>query len=210
MSSNNTVYPSLNANALRPDLATISNWIPEASRLLDLGCGDGTFLQHMQQHRGATGYGVEIDPSLIPICIERGVNVLQLDIDTGLNQFEANSFDVITLTLSLQQLQQPERVLNEILRIGREGIVTFPNFGHWKSRLSLLLGRMPRTRALPSTWFNTKNIHLCTLSDFELLCADNEIEILDRAVINGNKNTPPLWPNLMGEVAVYRFTRKSY
>lgn len=197
---------------LRPDLALISQWIKPSSRLLDLGCGDGIFLEHMQQQQQCSGYGVEIEPALIPACISRGVNVLQLDIDSGLNHFDADSFDVVTLTLSLQQLQQPDQVIDTILNIGREGIVTFPNFGHWRTRVALAKGKMPRTRALPSAWFNTKNIHLCTIHDFEAFCEERNIQILDRAVINGlnrEKTTyPSLLPNLLGEVAVYRFQRR--
>lgn len=195
--------------ALRPDLALISEWIQPNSRLLDLGCGDGTFLQHMQQHHQCSGYGVEIEPSLIPSCIARDVNVLQLDIDSGLNHFDAGSFDVVTMTLSLQQLQHPDQVIENILHIGREGIVTFPNFGHWRTRIALAQGKMPRTRALPSAWYNTKNIHLCTLKDFEQFCQQHHIRILDRAVINGLSSGKPTYPtvlpNLLGEVAVYRF-----
>lgn len=203
---------SINDTSLRPDLAVISEWIAPGSRVLDLGCGDGTFLAHMQNHHQVTGYGVEIEPELIPVCIDRGINVLQLNIDAGLNQFDANSFDTVTLTMSLQQLKRPDQVIADILRIGREGIVTFPNFGHWRSRLAILRGKMPRTKALPSTWYNTKNVHLCTINDFEILCRQNGIKIMDRAVINGSHDTgsavAKFLPNLLGEFAVYRFRRE--
>lgn len=208
-----TIDHSSETSALRPDLALISQWIAPGSRLLDLGCGDGRFLQHMQQHHQITGYGVEIDAALIPTCIANGVNVLQLDIDTGLNQFDDNSFDVVTLTLSLQQLQRPDQVVGDILRIAEEGIVTFPNFGHWRARWALARGKMPKTKALPSAWYNTKNVHLCTLKDFETLCHSQGINIVARSVINGLAEDAPRYPkllsNLLGEVAVYHIRRQA-
>lgn len=196
---------------LRTDLAIISEWITPGSHVLDLGCGDGTLLAHLRDTRQVSGYGLEIDEDEILQCIEVGVNVIQADLDKDpdLMEFKNSSFDYVIMAETLQAIRYPDKLLLEMLRVGREGIVTFPNFGHWQARFNLgLLGRMPLSRALPHQWFNTPNIRLCTLRDFEKLCADLGIEILERVVVDPAHRTSlamKLLPNLMGEIALYRF-----
>ncbi|MDN5939260.1 MAG: methionine biosynthesis protein MetW, partial [Salinisphaera sp.] len=193
---------------MRADLDIISGWITRDARVLDLGCGDGTLLTHLQDRLGVRGYGLEIDPDNVIRAVAAGVNVLQLDLDAGLGQFEDASFDFVIMTAALQEVQQPDRLLDEMLRIGREGIVTFPNFGHWKSRLSLgLRGLMPVSEALPNAWYDTPNIHLCTVHDFEALCKKRGMEIVRRVVVNHAHRGSwgmRLLPNLLGEIALYQ------
>ncbi len=196
---------------LRPELRTIADWITAGSRVLDLGCGDGTLLAYLRDNRQVSGYGLEIDQAKIVQAIAKGVNVIQTDLDAGLTEFESNSFDYVVMSQTLQAVHYPERLLEEMLRVGREGIITFPNFGHWRCRLQLLSGRMPVTPSLPNTWYNTPNIHLCTLRDFEALCAKKAFHILERTVVDrAHRTSLPmrLLPNLMGEVALYRFQRR--
>lgn len=197
--------------SLRTDLQIISEWVKPGSRVLDLGCGDGTLLHHLQTHQQVSGYGLEIETQHIIECIASGVNVLQMDLDAGLSDFDEDSFDYVIMTQTLQATRHPGRLLDEILRVGREGIVTFPNFGHWRSRLQLLMGQMPVTSALPSEWYDTENIHLCTLLDFERLCRDKEIKILKRTVVDHQHRSSMgmrILPNLLGEIAIYRFQRR--
>lgn len=199
-------------SSLRRDLEIISRWIRPGSRVLDLGCGDGTLLKYLGETRQVTGYGLEIDPANIALCVSAGINVIQTDLDAGLSDFDEESFDYVIMTETLQAVHYPDRLLDEILRIGTEGIVTFPNFGHWSARMQVALGgRMPSTRSLPNHWYDTPNIHLCTLKDFEGLCREKNIEILQRNVVNHAHNTTlatRLLPNLLGEIALYRFQRK--
>ena len=196
-------------NELRTDLAIISEWIQPGSRVLDLGCGDGTLLAHLKRERQVDGYGLEIAPGNITSCIDKGVNVIQTDLDAGISDFfDEDSFDYVVMTQTLQAMNYPDQLLKEMLRVGREGIVTFPNFGHWTTRVQLALGgKMPVSTALPNEWYNTPNIHLCTLKDFERLCSKLGIRVLERSVVDhahryrlGGK----LMPNLLGEIAIYR------
>ena len=197
---------------LRPDLDIISEWIAPRSRVLDLGCGDGTLLSHLRTTRQVSGYGLEIDGAHIVKCIQAGVNVIQTDLDAGLSDFDADSFNYVIMSQTLQAVYYPERLLDEMLRVGRQGIVTFPNFGHWQCRVQIALGgHMPVSRTLPSEWYNTQNIHLCTLRDFEKLCETKGITILQRTVVDHAHHTSlgmRLLPNLLGEIALYRFERK--
>jgi methionine biosynthesis protein MetW len=197
--------------SMRADLEIIQEWIKPGSRLLDLGCGDGELLRYLYDHRKVTGYGLEIDPEKINACIERGVNVLEQNLDTGLSNFGDNSFDSVLMTQALQAVHYPDQVLEEMLRIGREAILTFPNFAHWRCRLYLgTRGRMPVSEFMPYTWYNTPNIHFCTFKDFEELCRERSIRILDRLVVDQSHRSTwlsGLWPNLLGEIAIYRVTR---
>lgn len=197
---------------LRADLQIISEWITPGSRVMDLGCGDGTLLKHLKENRKVSGYGLEIDINNIVKCIQSGVNVIQADLDEGLSDFEGAPFNFVVMTQALQVVKHPDRLLNEMLRVGHEGIVTFPNFGHINSRLQLAFGgHMPVTKTLPSEWYNTPNIHLCTFNDFERLCKKNGIHILQRTVVDRSHKTGflmKLLPNLFGEIAIYRFMRK--
>lgn len=190
----------------RPDFAAIAAWIPQGASVLDLGCGDGALLDYLKNTRQVRGYGVEIDDQNILCCIERGVNVIQGNLDEGLSGFEDNAFDFVILSQTLQATRHTEALMKEILRVGREGIVSFPNFGHWKNRMQVLLGNMPVSRELPYQWYDTPNVHLCTLDDFENLCAHQSIRILGRHVISAGKDVQVM-PNLRGSVAVYRFKR---
>ena len=194
-------------SALRPDLALITEWIEPGSRILDLGCGDGALLAHLAKSRNVRGYGLEIDPDNIARCLAAGVNVIEADVDDGLRDFADGSFDYVVMSGALQAMQHPDRVVAEILRVGRTGIVTFPNFGHWRVRLALARGRMPTTPALPDSWFGTANIHLCTVADFEELCAQRGWRIARRALMNHRHvdgAAARLLPNLLAEVALYQ------
>jgi len=195
---------------LRDDQRLIAEWITPGSRVLDLGCGDGTLLAHLRDRLGVVGYGVEIAPDNLVRCIAAGIPVLQSDLDRGLSDFEADAFDHVVMTQTLQAVRYPDLLLREMLRVGREGIVTFPNMGHWRSRLQLLAGRMPCNRILPYRWYDTPNIHLCTFADFEDLCAEMGIRILDRATVDRSHKTHlsmGLLPTLFGEIALYRLAR---
>lgn len=190
----------------------IADWIRPGSRVLDLGCGDGTLLDMLQQTRQVTGYGIEIDDRNVHACVARGVNVIQSDLDRGLEDFDAGSFDVVVMSRTLQAIRRPDRLIAEMLRVGQQGIVTFPNFAHWRPRLYLSLrGRMPVSRILPHSWYDTPNIHLCTVHDFEALCREQNIRIIEREVTgeHGQHDLPQrLLPNLLGAVALYRFERR--
>lgn len=190
----------------RPDFAAIAAWIPQGSSVLDLGCGDGSLLRYLRETREVRGYGVEISDANIAACIDNNVNVIQNDLESGLADFEHQSFDFVILSQTLQATRHTESLMNEIVRVGREGIVSFPNFGHWKNRLQVLLGNMPVSKELPYQWYDTPNVHLCTLGDFEILCAHLQISILGRHVMSGG-NDIQIMPNLRGSTAVYRFKR---
>lgn len=201
---------------LRADLTLISEWIQPGAHILDLGCGDGKLLAHLRDTRQVTGYGLEINEENIVKCVESGINVIQFDLndlDKGLCDFNENAFDYVVMTQALQTVRHPNFLLMEMMRVGKQGIVTFPNFGHWGCRLSLgLSGKMPMSPALPSKWFETENIHLCTLKDFENLCEEQGLEVLQRSVVDPDHRTRfmmTLMPNLFGEIALYRFQRKS-
>lgn len=188
----------------RPDFAAIAEWLPQGAHILDLGCGDGTLLKFLQQTRGVTGYGVEIDDGNVLECVKNGVHVIQSDLERGLADFDDGSFDFVVLSQTLQAMRNTERIVREMLRVGRAGIVTFPNFGYWKNRLHVLRGRMPVSENLPFEWFDTPNIHLCTVADFEKFCGERGISIVARTVLTVGKPVTVL-PNLLGELAVYQF-----
>jgi len=190
----------------RPDFAAIAAWIPNGARVLDLGCGDGSLLRYLQGSNRVAGYGVEIVDANIVACIKNQVNVIQGDLESGLSGFENNSFDYVILSQTLQATRHTEPLMREMLRVGREGIVSFPNFGYWRNRMDILQGKMPVSKELPYQWYDTPNIHLCTLNDFEALCRSNSMHILDRRVMTGDRVISVL-PNLFGSTAVYRFKR---
>ncbi|HMW21049.1 MAG TPA: methionine biosynthesis protein MetW [Nitrosomonas sp.] len=192
---------------LRPDFATIAAWIKPATKVLDLGCGDGALLRYLTDTRQIKGYGVEIDDTNILACLNNRINVIQSDLESGLSGFESNSFDYVILSQTLQAMKHTENIIREMLRVGKEGIVTFPNFGHWKNRLQILRGFMPVSPTLPYEWFDTPNIHLCTLKDFEQFCHQHGVHILEKRVMSDNQQTT-FAPNLFGMLAFYRFTQR--
>ncbi|PVZ72181.1 methionine biosynthesis protein MetW [Pelagibaculum spongiae] len=193
---------------MRPDLEIIRQWIKPGSSVLDLGCGDGTLLATLQDNANVTGYGLEIEPDNIVRCIENGVNVIQRNLDSGLSDFDDDMFDYVVMTQAIQTLSNPDLVLDEMLRIGKECVVTFPNFGYWRNRLYLLRqGKMPVTERLPYSWYDTPNIHFCTFKDFETLCNDKQLKVLTRTVVDHQHQTSigmKLLPNLLGEIAIYQ------
>ena len=195
----------------RIDLEVIGEWIAAKSRVLDLGCGKGELLKSLQENKHVSGYGLEIDPDNIAECVKSGVPVIEQNMDEGLSNFSDNSFDAVIMTHALQAVHYPDRILDEMLRIGRECIITFPNFGHWRCRWYLATkGKMPVSKFMPYTWYNTPNIHFCTFHDFEALCKDKGLKILDRTVVGANNRTNSLmraWPNLFGSTAIYRVSR---
>jgi methionine biosynthesis protein MetW len=190
---------------VRPDLDAIVRWVPQGARVLDLGCGDGALLRALWQQRAAPGYGVEIDDEKVLACVANDVNVLQVDLESGLSLFSDASFDCVILSLTLQAVHRTEAVLREMLRVGREAIVSFPNFGHWSARLQVMQGRMPVSASLPYEWYETPNVHHCTITDFEYLCRRMDIRIRERLVLHEGKPVSAL-PNLLGSLAVYRCT----
>jgi methionine biosynthesis protein MetW len=190
----------------RPDYEAIAEWIPKGANVLDLGCGDGGLLKFLKEARDIRGYGVEISDSNILSCIANGVNVIQGDLEAGLADFESNSFDYVMLSQTLQATKHTEQIIREMLRVGREGIVSFPNFGHWKNRLSIARGNMPVSVELPYQWYDTPNVHLCTLHDFEEFCVRHRVKVLERRVMAGRIEVK-FMPNLLGSTAVYRFRR---
>ena len=191
---------------LTAEQALIAALVPPGSRVLDLGCGNGALLAHLQQARQCTGYGVEIADDNLLACARRGVNVVQLNLEDGLALFEDRSFDVVLQLQTLQHLRNTEKMLRETARVGRIGVVSFPNFAHWPNRLSVLQGRMPVTRALPYQWYDTPNIRVGTLTDFEVLARRNGLNILDSFGLQAGR-TVRRWPNLLASVAVFKFER---
>ena len=196
----------------RRDFKIISEWIKKDSTVLDLGCGDSTLLNYLVATKNINGYGLEKDIEKVQESIKKNISVIQADFNVGLEQyFENNFFDYAIMTQALQENKNPDRIILEMLRIAKEGIVTFPNMGFWKNRFQLgFLGRMPISKSLPNDWFDTPNIHLCTFKDFEILCKDLKIKIIEKKVLNNNYSANfflKLFPNLFGEIALYRFKK---
>ena len=191
----------------RQALELIADLVPQGSRVLDLGCGDGALLALLRDRRGCRGYGVELDDAKVLACVQRGVNVLQRNLEEGLSLFEDNSFDVVLQLDTLQNLRNTEDMLRETARVGRIGIVSFPNFAHWPNRLRVLQGRMPVTKVLPYQWYDTPNIRVGTFADFEILARKNGLHILDAFGLREGEVVKH-WPNLLASTAVFKFEHR--
>lgn len=199
---------------MRKDLQKIAKWIAPNSHILDLACGNGTLLAHLIEHKNVTGYGIEIDEAAILECIAKSVDVIQQDIDGRMTAFASGSFDYVVMSQSLQTMRHTDKVLLEMLRVGKEGIISFPNMGYIKGRLQFALcGHMPVTKSLAHTWYETPNIHLCTIKDFERLCQTLDIEIVERKLLGNDLQghlPMQLFPNLLGKIALYRLRKKQH
>jgi methionine biosynthesis protein MetW len=187
-------------------MESIARLVPQGARVLDLGCGDGALLAHLQATRGCTGYGIEIDDAKLLTCVQRGVNVIQLNLDEGLAMFDDASFDMVLQIDTLQHLRNAEVMLRETARVGRMGVLAFPNFAHWPNRMSILRGRMPVTKRLPYQWYDTPNIRVGTFKDFEVLAEKNDLNILDAFGLQEGREVR-VWPNAFAGTAVFKFQR---
>lgn len=199
---------------LSPEFKLISDWIKPNTQVLDLGCGDGKLLSSLQDTLNVSGYGMEIDPKKTIKALQAGLNVIQSNLNSHdiCDYFDENSFDYVVMTQALQVVRRPDELLDDMLAVGKQCIITFPNFGHWKMRAQLVFkGRMPETDTLPYHWYDTPNIHMCTFNDFENLCEEKNIEVVQRAVVNSEHQSSlgmKLVPNWLGEVALYKVQRK--
>lgn len=193
---------------IRPDFALITNWVQTNAKVLDLGCGDGTLLTHLHETLETTGYGIEKDDANWLAALKNGVDVIQMNLEEGLSGFEDQSFDTVILSQTLQAMHNTESIVQEMLRVGREVIVTFPNFGYWRNRMQITFGTMPVSKSLPYQWYDTPNVHLCTINDFDDFCVQHQIQVIERKVITGGQDVHFL-PNLMGNLAMYRLRKYS-
>jgi methionine biosynthesis protein MetW len=190
----------------RPDFQVIASWIKPGERVLDLGCGDGALLRILTETRGARGYGVDIAPENVLASVRNGINVIQSDLEAGLSGFRDGAFDHVILSLTLQAMHRIEQLVAEMLRVGREAIVTFPNFGYWPLRWQILRGRMPVSKELPYQWYNTPNVHLCTVEDFDAFCQERDYRVIERRILHAGRPVS-FAANLRGSIAVYRIKR---
>ncbi|SHH29802.1 methionine biosynthesis protein MetW [Massilia sp. CF038] len=195
-------------STLRPDLAFIAHWVPANAHVLDVGCGDGAMLRYLQGDKQCTGYGIEIDDRSLLASAQRGINVIQQDMEKGLSIFSDNSFDTVLCLSSLQMMQHVEPLLRDIVRVGSEAIISFPNFAYWPHRVALAKGRMPVSKSLPYQWYDTPNVRCATIYDFEELAAECGLEVLDRVALADGKPVSFL-PNLRGSLAVFRLRKKA-
>jgi len=200
------IMPSV--SGLRADLAFIAHWVTPSSRVLDLGCGDGAMLEYLQRQKQCTGYGVEIDDDKIPRCVQRDVHVIQQNLEDGLAMFADNAFDTVLCLSALQMMKHVEETLRDIARVGREAIVSFPNFAHWPHRWSLLMGRMPISESLPFQWYDTPNLRCATISDFEDLAREVGLEVIDSVALSDAGEPVTVLPHWRGSQAVFRLRKR--
>ena len=193
----------MSLHGVRADFSAIAKWIKPQSTLLDLGCGDGGFLEFIHAQKKVKTYGVEISDQSVLACVEKGLDVIQQDLEAGLALFETHSFDMVVLSQTLQTIHKTESILKEMVRVGKEGVISFPNFGHWSHRIDILQGRMPVSKSLPYDWYNTPNVRVLTIADFEALASKVGIKIIDRVVLHEGKEVNWL-ANLFGSLAIYR------
>jgi methionine biosynthesis protein MetW len=194
----------MNAQDIRIDHDVIASWVSEGARVLDLGCGDGSLLRHLKDQCKASGYGVEIDIDSVIAGMKNGINVLQIDLEEGLYDFEDRSFDLVIISNALQTLHRTEKLLREMLRVGREAVVSFPNFAYWKHRVAIMDGHMPVSDRLPFQWYDTPNVRFFTIADFEQLCARLGIEVRERLVLDDAGKPVTEEHNFLGSFALYR------
>jgi methionine biosynthesis protein MetW len=203
----NSVNITNNNQKFRQDFAIIAGWVGFSSKVLDLGCGDGALLVYLRDALEVKGYGVEKDDANWLACLKNSTNVIQMDLEDGLSGFEDQSFDTVILSQTLQAMHNTEEIVLEMLRVGREVIVTFPNFGYWRNRIQIASGNMPVSKTLPYQWFDTPNVHLCTIHDFDEFCKNHNISVIERKVITEG-NEVSFMPNLLGNLAMYRLKAK--
>ena len=190
----------------RADFSAIANWISPNSQVLDLGCGDGSFLEYLQTQKTVQAYGVEIDDARVLACVQKGLNVIQQNLEGGLALFGDAIFDTVVLSQTLQTIHQTEKILRDVVRVGKESIISFPNFGHWSHRLAVGLGHMPVSKSLPYQWYNTPNVRVLTVADFENLASNLGLKIIDQCILHEGR-VVTLMPNLFGSLALFRIRR---
>ena len=191
----------------RYDFPIIENWTHQNSKVLDLGCGDGTLLNYLKVKKNIKGFGIEKNKENWLLSLKNNIDVIQMDLEIGLAGFETNSFDLVILSRTIQSMKNIEEIIDEMMRVGKEVVITFPNFGYWKNRLQILQGNMPVSEELPYKWFETPNIHLCTIRDFDNLCQKNKIKIEQRLILTDKKSVN-FYPNFFGALALYKLVSK--
>jgi methionine biosynthesis protein MetW len=191
---------------MRADFIAIAKWIVPSSQVLDLGCGDGSFLEFLRQQKPVQAYGVEIDDARVLACVQKDINVIQQNLEGGLALFGDQSFDTVVLSQTLQTIHQTEKILREVVRVGKESIISFPNFGHWSHRLAVGFGHMPVSKSLPYQWYNTPNVRVLTVADFEKLASSLGLKVIDQCILHEGREVT-LLPNLFGSLALFRIRR---
>ena len=191
---------------MRADFIAIAKWIAPASQVLDLGCGDGSFIEFLGQQKPVHAYGVEIDDARVLACVQKDINVIPQNLEGGLALFGDQSFDTVVLSQTLQTIHQTEKILREVVRVGKESIISFPNFGHWSHRLAVAFGHMPVSKSLPYQWYNTPNVRVLTVADFEKLASSLGLKVIDQCILHEGREVT-LLPNLFGSLALFRIRR---
>ena len=191
----------------RYDFPIIENWTHQNSKVLDLGCGDGSLLNYLKEKKDIKGFGIEKNKDNWLLSLKNNIDVIQMDLEAGLAGFETNSFDLVILSRTIQSMNHIEEIIHEMMRVGKEVIITFPNFGYWKNRFQIIQGNMPVSDELPYKWFETPNIHLCTIQDFDNLCRANKIKVEQRLILTDKKSVN-FYPNFFGALALYKLVSK--